>query len=224
MARQLNNPAVPALPVSPETYNRPWNASLLNVLRLYFNQLKALLDNFVSLADQFQNGDYGHTIKFPHGAFQSNVTQTVSAAATPTRIALDTTDYAYEMYFVAGDGIHFDVAGRYNIQFSCQITNTQVQAHDIDIWLRKNGSTSAYDIPNTASVQTVPSTHGGQPGYQVIAANFYIQVDVGDFIGLWWAASSTSVQLNHLPAITTPFTSPAAPSVVVTATFVSAIP
>jgi CheY-like chemotaxis protein len=104
------------------------------------------------------------------------------------------------------------------------LTNTQVQDHDVDIWFRKNGSTSAYDIPNTASVQTVPSTHGGQPGYQVIAANFYISITAGDFIELWWAASSTNVQLNTRPAITTPFTSPAAPSVVVTASFVSALP
>ena len=56
MAKQLNNPAVPALPVPPETYNRTWGASFLNVLRLYFNQIKALLDNFVDLAIIFQNG------------------------------------------------------------------------------------------------------------------------------------------------------------------------
>lgn len=56
MARQLNNPAVPALPVAPPAYTPAWGASMLNVLRLYFNQLKALLDNFVALAIIFQNG------------------------------------------------------------------------------------------------------------------------------------------------------------------------
>lgn len=56
MAKQLNNPAVPALPVAPPTYTPTWGASTLNVLRLYFNQLKALLDNFVELAIIFQNG------------------------------------------------------------------------------------------------------------------------------------------------------------------------
>lgn len=88
MARQLNNPAVPALPVSPEMYNRPWSASLLNVLRLYFNQLKALLDNFVSLADQFQNGDYGYTIKFPHfSGYQDGETQLTADIPNATSTA-----------------------------------------------------------------------------------------------------------------------------------------
>lgn len=211
------NPVPPNLPIAPKDYEGRFQDQFSNVLRLYFNRLKNFLDVFVS-------GDYGSSVIFPYGAFQCNTTQTVPAAATPTRVAFDVTDYANETYFVVGDGIHFNVDGLYNIQFSCQLTNDHVQNHDVDVWFRKNGSTSAYDVPNTASVSTVPSLHGGQPGYRIIAANFFMELKAGDFVEMWWAASSTDVKLNHLPAITSPFTSPASPAVVLTATFVSALP
>ena len=225
MANELRNPAVPALPVSPAEYRQPWAASLLNVLRLYFNQIKTMLDNLVELATTFQAGTYGHTIKFPHGAFSSQTIQTVGAPATPTRVTFDTEDYKYKTHYTAGNGITFEYAGRYNVQFSCQLTNSDnASEHDFDIWLRKNGSTTAYDIPDTASVVTVAKPHGGNPGYHIIAANFFVEVAANDFIEFWWAASSTQLQIDYLPAITGPFDSPGAPSIVATVSFVSAIP
>jgi hypothetical protein len=224
MANPLNNPAVPSLPVAPETYQRSWGAGTLNVLRLYFNQIKAMLDEIVRLATIFNSGDYGYTIKFPHGAFSSQTIQTVVAPATPTRVTFDTEDYKYLTHYTAGNGITFEKAGRYNIQFSCQLTNNDANEQDFDIWLRKNGSTAAYDIPDTASVVTLPKPHGGNPGYHIIAANFFVEVVAGDFIEFWWAASDTQVQIEYLPAITVPFDSPGAPSIVATVSFVSAVP
>ena len=90
------------------------------------------------------------------------------------------------------------------------------------IWLRHgtNGST-ATDVAWTNSVQSVQGTHGGQPGYQVLAANYFIRLQASDFIEFWWSTNSTQVQLQALPAITTPFVTPAAPSVVVTLTYIS---
>jgi hypothetical protein len=55
----------------------------------------------------------------------------------------------------------------------------------------------------------------------VLAANFYVDLNADEYIEFWWAASNTSVQLNYLPAITTPFASPGAPSFVATVSFVS---
>ena len=69
MANPLNNPAVPALPIAPETYKRSWGAATLNVLRLYFNQIKAMLDELVRLATIFNNGG-------PYEYFDFNTTPT----------------------------------------------------------------------------------------------------------------------------------------------------
>jgi hypothetical protein len=69
MAKRLDNPAVPAFPIAPAAYNRPWGAATLNVLRLYLNQIKSLLDNMVALAITFQNGG-------PYEYFDFNKTPT----------------------------------------------------------------------------------------------------------------------------------------------------
>lgn len=214
----LQVPEAPNLPLAPTTYDPKYIDQLTNVLRLYFNRLGG---NAVHSLLGPGGGQHLNTV---YGAFQSNTTQTVAAAATPTRVTLDTTDYARGVSYVVGDGIHVEQAGIYNIQFSCQLTNDDTQIHEMDIWLRKGTDVSpAVDIPNTASVTSVAGTHGGLPGYHIIAANFFVELRANEYVEFWWAASSTQVKMNYLPAITSPFTSPGAPSIVVTVTFVSTI-
>lgn len=155
------------------------------------------------------------------GEFYSTQTQSVSAAATPTQVTFNNTGIANNIN-VSSNKIHFPTAGKYNLAFSIQVTNSDTQIHDVDLWLRQgSGSGTATDLANTASVISVSGTHGGIVGYNVMAANFFISVAANDFIEFWWAASSTQVQLNYLPAITTPFISPGAPSIVVTANYFS---
>lgn len=213
--QQISVPSVPDLPNPQDRYDRftvaQTNASLRNFFIKLVNSLSSLFGP--------SGGKY---INFPYGAFQSTQTQSVAAAATPTLVTVNTTDYSNGVSRVVGDGFHVEQDGIYNIQFSAQITNTDTQNHELDIWIRRgtNGS-SATDLAGTASVSSVASTHGGQLGYAVLAANFYVELTSTQFVEFWWAASSTQVQMNALPAITSPFTSPAAPSFVVTVTFVS---
>lgn len=160
--------------------------------------------------------------KFPHGAFMSTQNQSVAVINTPTRVTFNVTDYSRSVAQIAGDGIHVYQSGLYNIQFSCQLTNNDTQIHDAAIWLRKgSGLSAASDIPYTSSVTSVQGTHGGQPGYHVIAANFMVYLDVDDYIEMWWSTNSTQVILETLPPITTPFVNPGSPSVVVTFSYVS---
>jgi hypothetical protein len=156
----------------------------------------------------------GSTI--PYGSFSSTQTQTLTATNTPTKVTLNNTDYNNGVT-LSSNRVTVTHGGLYNVQFSVQLTNTDTQQHDMDIWFRKNGT----DVTNSASVQTVTSTHGGQPGYTVIAANFFVRFADNDYIEAWWCSNSTQVQMNYLPAITTPFVSPGAPSVVLTFTYVS---
>lgn len=91
MTRQLNNPAVPALPVAPPTYTPTWGASTLNVLRLYFNQLKALLDNFMDIATGSAGGSQ---FKFPYGAFYDTTSQYDGSTTIPYAVRLNETSYS----------------------------------------------------------------------------------------------------------------------------------
>lgn len=202
----------PRLLAAPVEYAQRFVDDLTNALRLYFNQI----DNAIGLVLGTRGGQY---INSPYGSFQSRVTHTVATINTPTLIELEVTDYANGMYRVAGDGVHIEQNGMYNLQFSAQITNADTQPKDAAIWFRKNGT----DIAWSDSVVTIQGTHGGQPGYFVVAANFFMSLSTGDYVEMWWSTDSTNVTLNALPAITTPFVAPGAPSVVLTVSFVSSL-
>lgn len=209
----IENPAPPSLPLATTEYERRYQDQYSNVLRLYFNRLQNTLSTlFDRLGGRFLN--------FPYGAFQSNTTQTVAAINTPTLIYLEVTDFANGMYREENDGIHVEYAGIYNVQFSAQATNSDTQAHDAAIWLRLNG----VDYPYSNSVFTITGTHGGQPGYNIVAANFYMALNKGDYVELWWSTNSLQLELNTLPPITVPFVTPGAPAVVATLSFVSNLP
>lgn len=211
----LRNPKAPALPVATKEYVPEFFTRLLGALRIYFNTIDS------GLAALFGRRG-GRYLEFPYGAFSSTQTQSVATINTPTRVTLNTTDFASGTSFVAGDGIHVEQDGIYNLQFSVQVTNSDTQIHDMALWLRKGtGTGTPVDIPYTSSVVSVPGTHGGQPGYHVLAANFYVELGGTDFVELWWSTNSTQVELNTLPPITTPFVNPGSPSVVVTLSFVS---
>jgi len=203
----------PRLLAAPVEYAQRFVDDLTNVLRLYFNQI----DNVVSLILGDRGGQY---INNPYGAYQSNTTQTVVTINTPTLIYLEVTDFENGMYRAVGDGIHVEQNGIYNVQFSAQVTNDDTQSHDAAIWIRKNGTDYAY----SNSVFSIVGTHGGQPGYSVVAANFFVSMVIGDYLELWWATNSTQVTLNTLPPIVSPFVTPGAPAVVLTLSFVSSLP
>lgn len=214
----IDRPASPALPLAPAEYSAGAQNQLTSVLRLFFNRLTGTLNALLS-RDNGSGIGGGAALYFPRGQIYARTTQSVSVINTPTRVVFDTAYSMNGMTFVTGDGIHVQVGGVFNVQFSVQLTNADSQIHDVDVWLRKNG----VDFADSASVTSVPNSHGGQPGYMVMAANFLIELAAGDYIEFWWSSNSTQVQMNYLPAITTPFTSPGAPAFVVTMTFVSNI-
>lgn len=206
----LNRTSAPPLPPSPPVPNKTHIDSVLNILRLYFSRVDTLFGALVNRLG-------GRFLEFPNGSFYSTTTQSIAVINTPTLVTLGSTGDANGIRYVLGDGLHVDYNGLYNVQFSIQLTNSDTQAHDMAVWLRVNGS----DVPWSSSVVTVPSTHGGQPGYQIIAANFYVELLQSDYLELWWSSNSLQVQINALPPITTPFVNPGSPAVVVTVSFVS---
>lgn len=210
---QLFPAKAPNLPLSPPTPDRQFADQVNNALRLYFNKLD---NNNAALLGP--NG--GQYINSPYGAYSSNQTQTVGTINTPTLIYLEVVDFANATHRNANDGIHVEVGGIYNVQFSAQATNDNTNPKDAAIWIRKNG----VDYPYSNSVFSIVGTHGGQPGYQVVAANFFVPLNKDDYIELWWATNSLDVTLNTLPPITSPFVTPGAPSVVCTLSFVSSLP
>ena len=154
---------------------------------------------------------------FGYGSFQNTANQTFATANTPTLLVTNQTDYANGMYYQANDGFHVLQNGIYNVQYSLQMVNTDTSIHEIDIWLRKNG----VDVSGTGTIFSITNKHGGTNGYGVPVANFYVQLNAGDYVELWASVSNTALSISAIAAQSSPYARPAIPSTVITVNQVS---
>lgn len=206
------NPVAPNLPLATNEYERQYQDQLLNILRLYFNQL----DNTFGAILGPVGGRY---LKFPYGAFSSDQDQTTTAN-TATLMTLNTTDFSNQVS-ISSSKITVVDAGIYNLQFSAQFQNTDNQIQDISIWLRQNGT----DIPGSTGFVSIParkSASAGEEAHEIIGWNYYVQMQANDYIEIWWSATLASVSIQHYPTSTGPVR-PSTQSVVATLSFVSAL-
>lgn len=146
--------------------------------------------------------------------------QAVPSATTSLALPFDTTDTSNQVALDPLDTskIVFDVPGYYNVQFSTQLLNASNSIDNATFWFRKNTN----DIPYTAGIVSVPSKHAGGLGAAIVSWNLVVDVNAGDNIQLMMASDSG----NTVAATYQPGTSPVhpvSPSVILTATFVSAL-
>lgn len=153
-----------------------------------------------------------------YGAF-SNTTDQLTTNNTATVTALNSTD-ASNSTSLSTNKVTINQTGTYNVQFSLQFVNTDSQAHNTFVWLRKNGT----DLVGTGSKYDVNSSHGSSDGYLIAVANFFVSITSGDYIELVWATSQAriispaqqGVYLEAYTSSTSPFTMPSIPSAVLT--------
>lgn len=148
-----------------------------------------------------------------YGSFYDSTDQTAASANTAYPINIGNTVESIGVSIVSGNRITIANGGTYNLQFSIQVVNTDSQIHDIQIWLRKNGS----DVASSNSIVSVPNKHGSVDGHVLPAWNFVFTAAANDYYQLMWSTTSTAVSLETIPAGTTP-TTPLTPSVILTVT------
>ena len=210
---RIINPAPPNLPLGTQEYERRFQDQYSNVLRLYFNQLRNSLSELLGNAG-------GRYLALPYGAFSSSVDQTTTAN-TATLMTLNTTDFANGVS-INSSKITAEFAGVYNLQFSTQFQNTDNQIQDISIWLRQNGT----DVPGSTGLVSIParkSASAGEEAHEIIGWNYYVSMNAGDYIQIYWSTTLASVTIQAYNASTGP-TRPSTQSVVATLSFVSALP
>lgn len=165
-------------------------------------------------------GMYGST-KAAHTAGATiSEAQTLASptVAAPVTLLKTTTSNQVSLGATDKTKIVFDVAGYYNIQFSVQMVNYDTVIDNVTLWWRLNG----VDIPYSAGVATVPSVHGGVAGTAIISWNLVQPVNAGDYMQLLFASDTGNSVCATYPGGTSP-THPVSPSVIITATFVSAL-
>jgi hypothetical protein len=146
--------------------------------------------------------------------------QGVASASTALAIPFDTTDTSNEVALDPADNtkVVFAIAGYYNIQFSIQLINATSSIDNVVLWFRKN----TVDIAQTAGTVSIPSKHAGGIGAAIVSWNLVVAVNAGDNIQLMYASESGNTVAGTYPPGTAPV-HPASPSVILTATFVSAL-
>lgn len=152
----------------------------------------------------------------------ANVTEAQAVASSTSALAvpLDSTDTSNGVSIDATttSKVVFEVAGYYNIQFSAQLLNFTTSDDNVTFWWKQNGA----DIAYSAGIQAVPSKHGSSPGAAIVSWNIVLPIQANDYVELYYASESGNTVLATYPAGTLP-THPISPSVILTATFVSAL-
>ena len=214
MLTKLIPPKAPNLMSVPIEYSMQNQQQLLNQLRLYFNQI----DNYSSALV----GVIGMTsFQAPYGSF----IDTSTIAAVPnvsTAVLLNGVNTNSSQVYIGTptSRIYITNAGIYNYQYSIQVSNSAAQIHPLDVWIRQNG----VDVPNSNSSVNLPVKCGAINSETILAINYLINVQGGDYIELMWLADDAAVSLSTLPASVVAPIYPQAPAVIVTVTFVSALP
>jgi hypothetical protein len=166
----------------------------------------------------------GRFLQLPYNQLTSDQDQTAASVANAYAITLNTNEFPDGISIVSNSRITFAKEGIYNIVYSIQFKNTDNSAHDVDIWLRKNGA----DIANSNSRFSLPARKSsGDPSHLIAVTPIMVDLTADNqYIEIMWRVSNTAVSIEHFPAVTaspgvTPAI-PATPSVIVGITHVSA--
>ena len=217
-------PIAPRLPSAPVEYDRQYQESLLNTLRLYFNTI----DNFFQPLSGSVGGSF---LRFPFISASDIATQYATADDTPTIVAWNTLEAGNSFTLNVGNTATAQVSGIYKITYSLQFANDDNASHDAVVWLRINGATSAEDVTDSTTIFSVPARKSAvEPAYVCGYSEVVFQLIAGDSVGLWWgtdqaavSGGATGIAIQYQAAQTTPMPYPAVPSAIGSITFVSAI-
>ena len=211
----------PSLAVSPNTFSQQHFDVFNSQLRVYFNTLDAFTASL-------SNTEGGSSLSFPHIAASDTTDQYATADNTPTIVKWNTLDYGLGFSLNPAFYAVANYSGIYKIDYSLQFANTDNAQHDVDVWLRVNGT----DVARSTSKFSIPARKSaGVYTFIVAYSTVPFQVEAGDEIALWWAtdkAYSTTgpvdgIYMEYQAAQTVPYAHPSVPSAIGAITFVSRV-
>jgi hypothetical protein len=167
--------------------------------------------NTVITGQQIIDGAGGGGAVGYYAMYQDNISQPLGAVNVGQPVKFRTMDFSNGVTVNADTEITIANTGIYNLQFSFQFQNIDVQEHDVTVWLRKNGT----DVDGSSGFVAVVASHGGGPGHVIASWNYLLDAVGGDFYELMWSATSLDVTLQFYPAGSPP---PATASAIFTVT------
>jgi hypothetical protein len=162
-------------------------------------------DTYCYIGGQWEQIGWAHW----YGCFYDTTDQAATTVDTETVVTFDTTSVTRGVTVQDNTEITAAYAGTYNAQFSVQLLNTNSQEADVWLWLKKNGT----NVVDSGGRVTVPSRHGSIDGHLITGWNNFVELDVGDYLELYWETTALTTTLETVPAASD---HPAAPSVIFT--------
>lgn len=203
---RLQKIAAPNLPLAQNAYGRQYQDQINNILRLYFN----LLDSSVNSVLGSNGGQY---IDCPNGLFFDLGTYSPALPNTGYPLEFKITYLNNAVTVVDDTKITVSVGGVYNFQYSSAVTSTNASLKTVWVWIVRNGTPVGYS--------TNEYTISGSGTDTIISWNFNIDLDVGEYIQLYWGASDANVTIGTT-APTPPH--PGIPANVVAVNFIAPLP
>lgn len=203
MPNEIDKVAPPALPLAPETYDRPFMDQNNNVLRLFFNRFVGSVNTLLS------TDDGGKVLYMPCGLFFGKTDQTAALADTGYPVEFENTYIGNGVSVVNDTDITVSADGVYNFQITMMTQHTNSSDVTVWTWINKSGT----DVDYGGQKQTIKGN-----GDKSVFWNFSIDLTAGQYIRMYWATSDTSLSL-HTEAATSPH--PGIPSTIAAVSFVS---
>jgi hypothetical protein len=149
-------------------------------------------DTYTMVAGSWVQSAWAHW----YGGFSDYTDQTQTAINTAQAITFNTTDVSRGVSVVSSSRLTVTYAGVYNLQWSGQFVNTDSQIHDVDIWVRLNGT----DVTGSTGRVSIPNKHGSIDGHNLPAWNYFFTLAANDYLQLYWAVTNTAVSLQTTAA------------------------
>ena len=217
----LRNTIAPNLINAPDIYGKSYTDNLNNILRLYFNTIDHVTGSLLGNTG-------GAYLGLPHVAASDSTDQYADGNDDPTIVKWNTLDSGNGFTLNADNTATASISGVYKIDYSLQLANSANAVHDVMVWLKVDG----VDVANSASKFTTPARKSALvPSFVVAYSSIVFELLEGQSVGLWWATDQAynpvgpvnGVYIEDIPAQTSPYAHPAAPSAIGSITFVSRI-
>lgn len=203
---RLQSAAPPNLPAPGVTYDRGGSEQFSSTLRTYFSRVSNNLNAITG-----RNG--GQYIECANALVFSTQTQGLAAADTGYPITFNNVYLDNGVAMLNSSRALVEVNGVYNFQLSAQASSTTASSKNLYLWINRNGTPIGY----SARAYTI----SGSGTKLDLHWAFDIDVEAGQYIEMWWAATDTTVVLEAVaPALPHPGIS----SAVFTVNFIAPFP
>ena len=225
----------PALPVPPSEYSPQQQAELVRTLRLYFNLIDSLTPQQAEsyTADAFIGGSFegnkiqggtlagfGQGLEVPHALLMSDEDQESDGITSENIVTLNRIIFSDGVNVEDNSKITFAYPGQYLVTARFQFANRGNAAAEFEIWAKNSGVN--YPLSNT---RFDIAARKSESVYSHVTANIsgIFTVTNGEYLQFAWWSDGADMYIEHYAAGTSP-TRPEIASVIVTVTFVSALP